>query len=82
MDDKEHERLQAMKDHDLLVEIAVKTHALEQHSREQNGFIIDLTERSLRLEGAMNFGRWVLGITVGSLAGIATIIGFMINNGS
>jgi len=82
MDDKEHERLRAMKDHDLLVEIAVKTNALEGHSREQNGFIKDLMERALKLEGAMSLGKWILGVAVGSLAAIATIIVFMINNGS
>ncbi len=69
----EHERFHSMKDHDLLVEIAVKTEMLELHSREQNGHIEDLMEGALKTEGALIFGRWVLGITVGS-AGIAGLL--------
>lgn len=72
-------RFHSMKDHDLLVQIAVKTEALEGHSREQNSHIEGLLERALRLEGAVNFGKWILGITFGS-AGIVGIIVLYIAN--
>ncbi len=67
------ERFHSMKDHDLLVEIAVKTEMLEGHSAEQNDHIATLMDKALKAEGAINFGKWVLGITLGS----AGIIGFL-----
>ena len=81
MDTEEHERLKAMKDHDLLVEIAVKTRALEEHSREQNGFIKDLMERALKLEGALGFGKWVMGIAIAGGAVGVTISIYIANGG-
>ncbi len=76
----EHERFHNMKDHDLLVEIAVKVDALEQHVRvDVNGNIETLMRGALKTEGALAFGRWVLGITLGS-AGIAGIL-FYFQNG-
>lgn len=76
----EHERFHRMADHDLLVEIAVKTEMLEAHSREQNGHIEDLMTRALKTEGALMFGRWVLGITFGS-AGVAGLLFAYFQNG-
>ena len=76
----EHERFHQMKDHDLLVEIAVKVEMLEGHSREQNGNIENLMERALKTEGALMFGRWVLGITIGS-TGIAGLLFAYFQNG-
>ena len=49
----EHERFHGMADHDLLVEIAVKTDALEKHSKEQNGQIASLVSARWRIEGAL-----------------------------
>ena len=73
------ERFHDMKDHDLLVQIAVKTEALEEHSAEQNDHIATLMEKSLKAEGAIDFGKWVLGITLGS-AGLAGVIFFIVSN--
>ena len=64
----DHERFHSMGDHDLLVEIAVKTEQLESHSAEQNNTILKLVEKQLRLEGAMTFGRWVLGTAIALMA--------------
>ncbi len=77
----EHERFHNMEDHDLLVEIAVKVDALERHVREDvNGNIETLMKGALKTEGALAFGRWVLGITLGS-AGIAGLVAYLVNNG-
>lgn len=77
----EDTRFHNMEDHDLLVEIAVKVDALEKHVREDvNGHIEDLMERALKTEGALLFGRWVLGITLGS-AGLAGIVFAYLANG-
>ncbi len=60
----EQDQIHNMKDHDLLVRIAVKVDALEEHSSDQNGHIENLTVRALKMEGALDFGRWVLGVTL------------------
>lgn len=74
----DHERFHSMEDHDLLVEIAVKTDALEAHSAEQNDQILKLNETQLRMEGALTFGRWVLGTTLAVMATGATIAGIIL----
>ncbi len=64
----EDTRFHNMKDHDLLVEIAVKVDALEQHVRvDVNGHIETLMSGALKTEGALMFGRWVLGIMLAIL---------------
>lgn len=67
--------LHNMKDHDLLVRIAVKTDALEQHSAEQNGQIEKLSVSQLRLEGAVSLGKWIMATVLGVGAIVAAIIG-------
>lgn len=74
----DHERFHNMEDHDLLVEIAVKTEALEAHSAEQNDQILKLSEKQLRMEGAMVFGRWILGTTLAVMAIAATMTGIIL----
>ncbi len=73
------ERFHSMKDHDLLVEIAVKTEALEEHSREQNGHIESLMTRALRAEGAIDMGKWILGLALGS-AGVVGLLAYIASN--
>jgi hypothetical protein len=64
----EDARFHNMEDHDLLVEIAVKVNALERHVRiDVNGHIETLMERALKTEGALLFGRWVLGIMIATM---------------
>ena len=77
METPDHEHFHAMKDHDLLVVIAVKVKALESHSQEQNGYIKGLMTQALKTEGALMFGRWVLGITIGS-AGAASLVSLVV----
>ena len=72
------ERFDAMADHDLLVEIAVRTTASEEHARKQNGFIEDLIGRALKMEGAVGFGKWVLGVTLTGLLLVASILGIIV----
>ena len=73
-------RFHGMSDHDLLIVIATEVVELKEHSSENNGIVADLVKGQLKLEGAIAFGRWALGITIGS-AGIVGLVAIYVANG-
>ena len=78
MEQEATHRYHSMGDHDLLVEIATKVEAMEEHNKEQNGEIASLNRASLRMEGAISLGKWVIGTMLGVLTIAVAVSSFVL----